>query len=107
MTKKRALVWIRRDLRLDDHAPLAHASTVAEDVAVVFVFDSKILGPLDKTDRRVGFIHQTLAILEAELKQKGSSLVVRHGDPVEEIPRVAQALGADTVFAGRDYEPYA
>jgi deoxyribodipyrimidine photo-lyase len=51
-----ALVWFRRDLRVQDHAALHHALQVHERVYCVFVFDTTILDPLPRRDRRVEFI---------------------------------------------------
>ena len=55
-TLKRALVWFRRDLRTHDHAALYHALRAAQQVWCVFVFDTDILDPLPRRDRRVEFI---------------------------------------------------
>jgi len=41
-----ALVWLRRDLRVDDHAALYHALTAAQRALCVFVFDRAILDAL-------------------------------------------------------------
>src|SRR6218665_3537787 len=78
---QKALVWVRRDLRLTDHAPLAHAASLADTVAVAFVFDRKLLAGLRRADRRLTFIHQSLEELDAELQKRGSRLIVRIGDP--------------------------
>ncbi len=102
---QRAICWIRRDLRLTDHRALTMATEAAEGVAVVFVFDPAILDPLDRDDSRVNFIHQSLMELEERLKQRGSGLVVRHGDPIEIIPMLARDLRADAVFTAHDLEP--
>ncbi len=102
---QRALCWIRRDLRLTDHRALFQATEAAEGVAVVFIFDPAILDPLDRDDTRVNFIHQSLVEIGERLKQRGSSLVVRHGDPVELIPQLARELRADAVFTAHDLEP--
>lgn len=105
---KKALCWVRRDLRLHDHAALSHALTENDEVQIVFVFDPLILDKLsDKDDRRVTFILQSLQDMERELTAKGASVLVTYGDPVKEIPRLARELGAQTVYANRDYEPYA
>jgi deoxyribodipyrimidine photo-lyase len=37
----------------------------------------------------------------------GGGLIVRHARASEEIPRLAAELGADAVYADRDYEPAA
>ncbi len=104
----RALVWLRRDLRLSDSAALARATENCEAVALAFVFDKNILDPLqDRSDRRVSFIHGSLAEIDRTLRERGSKLLVRCGDPVIEIPRLAAQLGVDAVFVNRDTEPYA
>ncbi len=107
MKKPLALVWLRRDLRLEDHSLLAHAQAEGLEVALAFVFDEKILKKLPSNDRRVSFFHAALEEIDAELRERGSCLAARVGDPVREIPILAKALGASIVLAGEDYEPYA
>lgn len=102
-----ALVWFRRDLRLDDQAALYHALKSAEQVIPVFIFDQAILATLPRADRRVEFIWATLATLKAELAALGSDLLIRHAIAEAEIPRLAAELAADAVFTNHDYEPAA
>ncbi|MCB0341060.1 MAG: deoxyribodipyrimidine photo-lyase [Pseudobdellovibrionaceae bacterium] len=103
--KKRSICWIRRDLRLVDHRALHEALSQSEEVVVLFVFDTQILSKLhDKNDRRVTFIHQCLSELNRELEQKGSKLLVAHGDPVEVVPRLSKQLGGVDVYTNRDYQ---
>ena len=105
-----ALVWFRRDLRDDDHAAL-FAALKAQDanggVHCAFVFDREILDPLPRRDRRVEFIHASVAELKAALEARGGGLHVRYGRAGEEIPRLARALRVSAVYANRDYEPAA
>ena len=104
----RALCWIRRDLRLSDHAALAAATRAADQVSIAFIFDSAILDALpDRADRRVWFIHQALQEVDSQLKYLGASLIVKHGAAAEEIPRSAKDLGVEAVFVAEDYDPYA
>jgi deoxyribodipyrimidine photo-lyase len=101
------LCWIRRDLRLHDHAALSKALSVGE-TTIVFVFDPLILDKLkDKHDKRLTFIYQSLMSMESELRKKDSSIVICYGDPLIEIPKLAQELKVKTVYCNRDYEPYA
>jgi len=104
----KAICWIRRDLRLNDHHALYEACSTHESVVVVFVFDTQILDQIrDRKDRRVTFILESLHELDRKLRLHGSQLLVLHGDPVEEIPKLARQLGVKTVIAARDFEPYA
>lgn len=107
----KSLVWFRRDLRVFDNAALHHALKNSQAVFCVFVFDTDILQPLRdaglKADRRVEFIHASIVALEAELRELGGGLIVRHGSALTEIPALARQLKVSAVFANRDYEPQA
>lgn len=103
-----ALVWFRRDLRDDDHAPLHHALRESGRVHCVFVFDTEILDALeDRADRRVEFIHGSVSELDSALRSRGGGLHVRYGRAREDIPQLARELGVQAVYWGRDYEPAA
>ena len=113
-TLNRALVWFRRDLRAHDHAALYHALCAAEQVWCVFVFDTDILDPLPRRDRRVEFIHASLLDLDGQLHElglqhgvEGVRLLVRHGCARDEVAALAQALGVQAVYANHDDEPAA
>src|SRR6266702_3774672 len=113
------LVWFRRDLRTGDNAALYYALKHCERVWCVFVFDTTILQPLidwanehddhkgKVQDRRIEFILASLEELDKSLKQGGGGLIVLHGDPHEEIPKLAAQLEAEAVFTNHDYEPVA
>lgn len=100
------LVWFRRDLRDYDHVALAEALRRARSVYCVFLFDLDILEALpDKRDRRVEFIHGSLIELDLALQRRGGGLIVRRGQAIDEIPKLASDLRVTAVFANRDYEP--
>ncbi len=112
-----ALVWFRRDLRSTDHAALHYALKQARRVWCVFVFDTDILDPLPRADRRVVFIRDSLVELDEALRllatareaphAQEAGLIVLHGSALTEIPRLAQQLGVQAVFANHDDEPAA
>ena len=104
-----ALVWLRRDLRTDDHAALHRALTTARRVWCVFVFDTDILAPLPRADRRVEFIRESLVEVDVALRRlaPGSGLIVRHGRALDEVTRLAAALEVQAVVVSHDDEPAA
>ncbi|HRH87867.1 MAG TPA: deoxyribodipyrimidine photo-lyase [Rubrivivax sp.] len=110
----RALLWFRRDLRVDDHAALYHALRSARQVWCAFVFDRDILDALPRSDRRVEFIRDSLVGLDAQLRALGSAhgidgcgLIVRHGFAVDEIAALAALLQVQAVYANHDDDPAA
>ena len=104
----RALVWFRRDLRDYDHAALYHALKRARKVVCTFVFDREILDALPgPADRRVEFIHASVAELQQALQARGGGLVVKHGIARDEIVQLAAELEVDAVFFNHDDDPAA
>ncbi|MCS4511520.1 cryptochrome/photolyase family protein [Xylophilus ampelinus] len=103
------LVWFRRDLRTDDNAPLYHALRNCRRVYCCFVFDTDILYPLPRADRRVEFIQASLVELDADLKRladdPAAGLIVRHAKAEHDVAVLAKSLGVQAVFAGQDDEP--
>lgn len=101
-----SIIWLRRDLRLHDHAALATALASEGPVQPVFVFDSDILARFsNKDDRRLGFIASALCHIDAELKKRGGHLLVFHGKATTIIPHIARALKAERVVCAADFEP--
>lgn len=102
-----AIWWIRRDLRLSDnqalHAALEHSRTVLP----VFVLDPALWNSGYTGDKRRAFLLGGLSALDADLRARGSRLIVRHGRPEEELARLRDETGATAVFAEADVSPYA
>ena len=108
ITTPLSIVWLRRDLRLEDNAALYHALKGQHPVLCVFIFDTEILNKLeDKTDKRVQFIYSELERLNKELQAFGSALLVKHGTATQAWKEILELFSVTTVFANHDYEPYA
>jgi deoxyribodipyrimidine photo-lyase len=100
-----ALVWFRRTLRLDDNRALYTALENAKQVVPVFILDPAILSRHDTGPRRVEFLYAALGALDRALRARGSYLVVRCGEPLEQLGRLAQETGATALYFSREYSP--
>jgi deoxyribodipyrimidine photo-lyase len=104
---KRAIWWIRRDLRLTDNQALESALEQAESVIPVFILDPILLASKYASEKRLAFLLEGLRSLDADLHLRGSYLIVRRGDPLEELQRLWVESEAEAVFAEPDVSPYA
>ncbi len=102
-----AIVWLRRDLRLHDHPPLAAALAAHERVVPVFVLDPRLLNGRFASAPRTAFLLGCLRELDAALRERGSALAIRHGAPERELPALAHAIEARAVYWASDATPYA
>jgi deoxyribodipyrimidine photo-lyase len=89
-----AIVLFTRDLRVQDNPALAGACARARQVVPLFVADPALTVP----PNRARFLADSVAALRKELRERGGDLVVRHGDPVAEVIRLATATAAGAVF---------
>ncbi len=99
----RTIVWFRRDLRIADHAPL-HRAALRGEVIPVFVLDRALLHHPETAVARVAFLLDCLRSLDQELRDRGGRLILRHGDPVEVLPRLIHETGAEGIYAHIDFE---
>jgi deoxyribodipyrimidine photo-lyase len=101
-----AIVLYTRDLRVQDQAALTTATNAHEHVVPLFVLDDVLLREAG-TPNRMSFLLDSLRALRASLRDVGGDLVVRRGDVVAEVMRIAAATGAKTLFVGDDASAYA
>ncbi|MBN1180320.1 MAG: deoxyribodipyrimidine photo-lyase, partial [Anaerolineae bacterium] len=102
-----AIWWIRRDVRLSDNQALDTALAHADAVLPVFVLDPHILERPTTGSTRVAFLFDGLRQLDADLRARGSRLVVRPGDPTETLAALVTETGAAAIFAEEDFSPTA
>jgi deoxyribodipyrimidine photo-lyase len=102
-----AVVWFTRDLRVHDHPALCAAADEHEQVVPVFVLDDAILGSRYHRPNRAKFLFDALHDLDGSLRGLGAGLVMRRGDAVEQLTRLARDVDASTVHASADVSGYA
>lgn len=102
------IFWHRRDLRIHDNTGLYHALQNENPVLPLFIFDTQILDKLeDKKDKRLQFIHDHLTHLQKQLSEHNSSLLIKHGNPIDIWKDLLKNHNIQAVYTNRDYEPYA
>jgi len=101
-----ALYWLRRDLRLADNEVLHAVLEHADRVIPVYVLDPILLERYAGT-KRVAFLFSAIRQLDADLRARGSRLVVRRGNARDALGRLVQEAGATAIFAQEDWTPYA
>lgn len=108
MSKKIAIFWFRRDLRLEDNVGFLEALKGDCPVLPIFIFDTEILDKLPKDDARVTFIHETLDKMRQTLQNEhNSSMALFHGKPMEVFKSLTKEYDIKAIYANHDYEPYA
>ena len=105
------VVWLRRDLRLDDNRCLFEANKRSKG-RIIPIY---ILDPRDYTPNLLGwpkcgayrgqFLLEALKDLKLKLKRLGSDLVIRTGEPEEILPELANTHGATHLYTLEPQDP--
>ncbi|WP_051598086.1 cryptochrome/photolyase family protein [Actibacterium atlanticum] len=93
------IVWLRRDLRLADHAALTAACKSGGPVIPVYILDSYVedMGAAPRFR-----LEQALAEFARTLDGVGSRLILRRGEALDVLRALVKETGACRVFWSRD-----
>ncbi|MFY8350700.1 deoxyribodipyrimidine photo-lyase/cryptochrome family protein [Pseudoalteromonas sp. SSM20] len=103
-----AVVWLKRDLRLSDHAPLLEASKTGLPVLLVYCFEDILLDDAHYSERHWRFVSQSLRDMANKLPKgalyvaKGDALAVHQALNLKyDISQVFshQEIGLDNTFS--------
>lgn len=100
-----ALVWFRRDLRLQDNPALQAALDAGHVPVPVYIHAPHEEGDWAPGGASNTWLHRSLAALDADLRARGSSLVLRQGDSQSQLQALIEQTGAVAVYWNRKYEP--
>ena len=101
------IVLFTRDLRLHDHPALTAAARHADRVVPAFVLDDRLVSGRSGTPNRLAFLLESLRDLDTSLRSRGSRLVVRRGEVVAEVARLAVETEAEGIYMSEDFSGYA
>ncbi|WP_230279029.1 deoxyribodipyrimidine photo-lyase [Croceicoccus sp. Ery15] len=99
------IVWLRRDLRLADQ-PALYSAARQGPVICVYVLDDERAGSRAMGGASRWWLHHSLTAMARELGKHRAKLILRRGDAVDQICKLANETGAAAVHAIRHYEPW-
>ncbi|HEY2344907.1 MAG TPA: deoxyribodipyrimidine photo-lyase [Xanthomonadaceae bacterium] len=100
-----AILWLRRDLRLDDHPALQAALRAGHRVVPVYVHAPAEEAPWAPGAASLAWLRRSLAALDASLRARGSRLILREGPSLAALERLVEETGAEAVYWSRRHEP--
>ncbi len=112
MKKDLAILWFRHDLRLHDNEALYHIAASSDSFLPVYVFDSRLIfgelpSGLPRMYRtRIQFLLESIHDLRRNLRELGSDLVVRVGEPEKVLYELAENYNAAGVYCNRERMPH-
>ena len=77
------VVWIKRDLRTQDHEPFKLAEDAEMPYVSIYIFDKTLISHPDTSNRHLSFISASIHDMNRVLTRKGKSLRAFYGESLE------------------------
>jgi deoxyribodipyrimidine photo-lyase len=77
------LVWLKRDLRLEDHAPLQKASDIGLPIIIFYAWEPSLLKAPDYSNRHWSFISESLIEMNNHLLKFDLALLQIHAEVID------------------------
>ena len=104
---KTAIIWFRRDLRLDDNPAVAYALEAYDAVIPLYIHDiTPRSDPWGEGSATRWWLHHSLDALSERLRQVGGQLLIRQGDPLTVLEELMTVSGAEAIVWNRLYTPH-
>jgi len=96
------VVWFKRDLRLQDHAPLHLALQKRQSVLLLYIFEPILLKDSHYSERHFRFIKESLEELQKQLEAYHTQILIVEGNAEAVFKTIHQQLTIKSVFSHQE-----
>ena len=99
MKKRMNIVWLKRDLRVQDHAPFFHAENAGEDYLPIYIFEPSALSYPDSSLRHQQFIYHSIIDMNARLEVFQRSVIIFYAEAVDVFTFLCECFSLVMIFS--------
>lgn len=99
MKAKRNIVWLKRDLRTQDHLPFYNAENAHEDYLIIYIFEPSLIAYPDTSLRHLQFIYHSLAEMNVYLAKFNRKVLIFHTEAVQVFEYLSRIYEIKNVFS--------
>lgn len=93
------IVWLKRDLRLQDHAALSEASQHPIPILLLYIVEPGLQNHHHYSERHFRFVRQSIHDIDKQLKTYQTQVLVLHGEVIEVIKEIGKQFKINTVYS--------
>lgn len=102
MKKQINIVWLKRDLRLQDHAPLHEAEAKGIPYLILFLYEPEFIVAEDCSERHLQFQHASIAQMNANLKTLNQQVHCLYANALDAFKFFIEEFQVQHVFSHRE-----
>ena len=99
MKPKTNIVWLKRDLRLTDHAPLYESTCRDEQFLVLYIYEPSLMNDSHTDERHWRFIQQSLSDIEKILAKMNKQISIAYGDADQIFSEIINQYEVKNIFS--------
>lgn len=100
MMKKRInIVWLKRDLRTQDHLPFHEAEQTDLDYLPIYIYEPSAISYPDCSLRHLQFTYHSIKDMNTRLEPAGRSVIIFHAEAMEVFSFLEKKYDINTVFS--------
>ncbi len=96
---KTNIVWLKRDLRTQDHEPLYLAENAKIPYIIIYIFDSNLLQHPDSGVRHLQFIYHSINAINKTLASSNASVSIFYGNSLDIFEFLNTKFDIQTIFS--------
>lgn len=100
--QKISIVWLKRDLRLSDHAPLKSAIESGFPVLLCYVFEPSLMAVPQSSTRHFRFVWESLADMDKRLKAYGSAVFKLKAELSGLLPALVESFDIQGLYSHQE-----
>ena len=96
------IVWIKRDIRTQDHAALQAAERSGIPYRIIYLFEPSLIDHADTSERHLQFIYHAILDFNQRLKPYGRQIEIFHGEALAVFNHLVKIYTIKQVFSYRE-----
>ena len=93
------IVWLKRDLRLQDHEPLHKAEQEGNPYLIIYLFEPSIIQYPDTSLRHLQFVYHAIKSLDKRLKNYNRTIDVFYGEVIDVFTFLTKTYTVQQLFS--------
>ena len=93
------IVWLKRDLRSQDHEPLLKAESSGISYIIIYIFEPSRIEYPDTSPRHLQFVYHSIAALDKVLSEFNRRVEVFYGEAVDVFSYLNEEFDINSIFS--------
>jgi deoxyribodipyrimidine photo-lyase len=98
----RNIIWLKRDLRTQDHHPFLEAENADEDYIAIYILEPSAIAYPDCSQRHLQFVYHSIVTMNNILEQYNRRVVIFHAEAIDVFTHLCDSYDIKHVYSHQE-----